>query len=154
MAANYAIGTVGYDTTFELNEFNEPRIRSEIETIKNVLLFVLFSKPGMYPSLPQIGLNINDMLYTFYDDLDVNTLKSQITEQCSMLGAYISSGNIQIRKTKYRNQPSLIIQVSGTEKYPPGYKTDHKNNANQFLIGITYDELNKMIYNVNGRTVN
>ena len=30
--------TVGYDTTFELNEFNEPRLRSEIEVIKDVFL--------------------------------------------------------------------------------------------------------------------
>lgn len=153
MAANYAIGTVGYDTTFELNEFNEPRIRSEVETIKDVLLFVLFSKPGMYPSLPQIGLNINDLLYSFYDELDVDSLKSKITEQCSMLGSYISSGNIQIQKTRYRNQPSLIIQVQGSEKFPEGYKSDNVGNSNRFLIGITYDELNRMIYNVNGKSI-
>lgn len=153
MAANYAIGTAGYDTTFELNEFNEPRICSEIETIKNVLLFVLFSKPGAYPSLPQIGLNINDLLYSFYDELDVDDLKAKISEQCSMLGTYIARSNIQIKKTMYQNRPSLMIQVLGKETFPPKYKADKVGNSKRFLIGITYDELNRMIYNINGKNV-
>jgi hypothetical protein len=57
---------IGYDTTFELNEFNEHRLRSEIELIKNTILFILFAKPGQYPSLPHIGLDIQSMLYSFY----------------------------------------------------------------------------------------
>ena len=68
--ANYAIGSIGYDTTFELNEFNEPKLRSEMETLKNVLLFVLFTKPGQYPSLPTVGLNIGSSLYEFYDEIE------------------------------------------------------------------------------------
>ena len=56
---------IGYDCTFELNEFNEPKLSSEIETIKNTLLFILFSKPGQYPSLPQIGIDINSYLYIY-----------------------------------------------------------------------------------------
>ena len=76
--ANYAIGSIGYDTTFELNEFNEPKLRSEMETLKNVLLFVLFTKPGQYPSLPTVGLNIGSSLYEFYDEIDVDDIKTQI----------------------------------------------------------------------------
>ena len=32
---------IGYDATFELNEFNQPRIRSEIEVVKNTIEFLL-----------------------------------------------------------------------------------------------------------------
>ena len=150
MSANYAQGTnVGYDTTFELNEFNEPRIRSQMETLKDVLLFVLFSKPGSYPSIPQIGMNIEDQLYSFYDEINEDNIKSNIIDQCSLLGTYISDGTIQIKKAIYRNKPSLIIQITGTEHFPAGYKHDNINDTDRFYIGITYDELNKMIYNVN-----
>ena len=141
---------VGYETTFELNEFNQPRIRSELETVKDVVLFVLFTKPGQYPSLPTIGLDIQNMLYGYYDELDTNDLKQKIISQCSALGTYFDKGNIQIKKTKYRNQPSLMIHIEGTETFPPGYMKDYiTENKNQYLIGITYDELNRMIYNIN-----
>lgn len=149
MAANYAVGSVGYDATFELSEFDEPRIRSEIETIRNVLLFVLFSKPGSYPSIPTIGLDIENKLYSYYDEIDEDQLRTQLTEQCEMLGSYISSGNIAIKKLKYHGQPSLIIHIEGTESFPDKYKSDKVGNSKKYLIGITYDELNKLIYNIN-----
>lgn len=149
MAANYAQSSVGYDTTFELNEFSEPRIRSEVETLKDVLLFVLFSKPGQYPSLPTIGMDIGTNLYEFYDEINVDEIKTKLIQHCSMLGAYINDGQILIKKLMYKGQPSLIIHIEGTESFPSTYKHDNIGTSNRYMIGITYDELNKMIYNVN-----
>lgn len=149
---NSMIGSidVGYETTFELNEFNQPRIRSELETVKDIVLFILFSKPGQYPSLPNIGLDIQGMLYGYYDELDVDDLKRKIISQCEALDTYFEKGCIQIKKTKYKNKPSLMIQIAGTESFPPGYMKDYiTESKNQYLIGITYDELNNMIYNIN-----
>lgn len=149
MAANYAVTSIGYDTTFELNEFNEPRIRSEIEVIKDTLLFVLFSKPGQYPSLPLIGLDIGGYLYDFYDEIDVDDLKTKITDQCSMLGSYINGGSLLIKKLIYKGKPSLMIHIEGTETFPASYKSDNIGNSSAYMIGITYNELNKMVYSVN-----
>lgn len=145
---NTSLNTViGYDTTFELNEFREPKIKSEIEVVKDIILFILFSKEGQYPSLPKIGLNIRSYLYSFYDDLNVMELKSELIHQCEALGCYFDMNMINIRKKRYNNQPSLLINVYGTEKYPNGYMKDHIRN-NGYLIGITYDELKRMIYDV------
>lgn len=140
---------IGYDTTFELNEFNEPRIRSEIEVIKDVLLFILFSKPGQYPSLPTIGIDIQSLLFSFYDEIKEDDLEYKISEQCKAMGLYFNDGTIQIKKTKYRGNPSLMISIEGAEKYPDGYMKDHINIADRYLIGITFDELDRMVYNIN-----
>ena len=43
--------SIGADLTFELDQYNEPRLKSEGEMIKDIILYVLFSKPGQYPSL-------------------------------------------------------------------------------------------------------
>jgi hypothetical protein len=144
------IVNLGYDTTFSLNEFSQPRLRSEIELVKNVVLYVLFSKPGQYPSLPNIGLDIQSMLFSFYDEIDVNDLIRNITSQCNALGAYFNDGTIQIKKTKYKNQPSLMIYIEGTESYPldTGYLISGSNDIQSYMIGITFDELNQMIYNI------
>lgn len=157
MSVNYAgngnnvniISTIGFDTTFELSEFNEARIRSEMETIKNVLLFILLSKPGAYPSIPQIGLDIETMLYSYFDELDVADLKNKLIEQCSALGAYINAGLIDIKKLIYRNKPSLIIHIEGTDVFPASYKNDQVGDSTRFMIGITYNDLQELIYNVN-----
>lgn len=148
MAANYEPVTIGYDTTFELNEFHEPRIRSEIEVVMNTLLFVLFSKPGQYPSIPTIGLDIQSNLYEFYEDIDEEDLKAQIIEQCNMLGAYFLDGTITIKKANYKNKPSLLICVDGNAEYPDGYKHDDVGNSDRYLIGLTYDETNKMVSSI------
>lgn len=138
--------SLGYDATFELNEFNQPRIRSEIEVVKNIIMFILFTKPGQYPSLPMIGLDIEGMLYSFYDEINTDKIKENLIKQCNALGYYFDAGMVAIEKMIYKNQPSLLIHVEGTETYPDGYMKDNINNSDRYLIGITFDELNKMIY--------
>ena len=136
----YAKKTMGYDLTFDVNDFNEPKLMSEIETVKNVLLFVLFAKPGQYPSLPKIGMDIEQYLYSFYDELDENDLKSQIVSQCQLLDQYIADNTIEIKKEMYKGQPSLIINVNGTIAYPRNYKWNRTEQYPGFQIGITIDE--------------
>lgn len=139
---------IGYDLTFELNEFNQPKLKSPIELVKNVLMFILFTKPGQYPSLPALGLNIESLLYSFYDELNTEDLKKRIIEQCRALSVYFDEGSIQLVKTKYKGQPSLMIKVAGEEKYPSGYLRDTYNKSNGYLIGISFNELNQLVYNI------
>lgn len=139
---------LGYDAAFELNEFRQPKLRSEIELIKNTILFLLFTKPGQYPSLPHIGLDIQSLLYSFYDELNTDELKSQIITQCNALGSFFDIGIVSFKKVMYRGKPSLLIHIEGEEAYPDGYMKDSIDSANKYLIGITFDELNKMIYSI------
>lgn len=142
------VWSVGYDAAFELNEFNQPKLFSEVELVKNVVLYVLFSKKGQYPSLPFVGMDITSRLYSFYDELNIDEMKAELISQCAALGVYVQSGMIQMKKTKYRGQPSLMINISGKESYPPGYLRDNATSNDTYLIGITYDSLNQLIYNV------
>lgn len=146
----YASSGIGYDLSFEMNEFQEQRICSDLETLKNVLLFIIFTKPGQYPSIPQIGLNIKDELYTNYDEFDVNNFRTQLIEQCALLDAYITDGTISIKKVMYRNTPSLIIRLEGTANLPSAYKVPKASNT-KYYIGLTYDDMKNMIYNVNAQ---
>lgn len=143
---------IGYDTAFALNDFSQPKLRSELELVKNTLLYILFTKPGQYPSLPNIGLDIETLLYNFYDEIDVNEFIKDIAAQCNALGAYFNDGTIQIKKVRYKDAPSLIIYIDGTESYPvvDNYLINGSTmlGPNQYMIGITFDELDKMIYNI------
>lgn len=137
---------IGLDCTFELDQFSRPRLRSEAELIKNTVLFILFTKPGEYPSLPFIGLDIGNLLYSFYDEINEVDLADEIIAQCNALGKYFQNGTIIIRKIRYRNQPSLMIHI---ETNSINSLIGEKNTESyQYQIGITFDELNDLIYNV------
>lgn len=145
----YAESSIGFDSTFQLNEFGKPKITSEIETLKNALLFILYSKPGNFPSIPYLGLDCENMLYSFYDELDEKDIESRIIEQCSLLGIYFQNSTIQIKKLKYQGEPSLLINLQGVEKYPDGYMVNRNGKIVNYMIGVTLDELGKMIHNIN-----
>lgn len=136
---------LGLDCTFELDAFAKPRLRSEAELIKNTLLYILMSKPGQYPSLPFIGMDISNLLYNSYDELKESDLADEIIKQCPVLARYFDDGTIIIRKIKYKGQPSLMIHV---ETSPIENLIGENMTKERFQIGITFNELNDMIYNV------
>lgn len=142
---------LGTDVTFELDKFHRPRLRGEAEIVKNVLLYILFSKPGQYPSLPHIGLNISNRLYSFWDEISEIGLRDEIVAQCRALQVYFEAGEIAIRKVKYRGKPSLLINVT-TSPYDShvrgALETKQEINQTNFLIGVTFNEMNEMIYNI------
>jgi hypothetical protein len=146
---------IGYDCTFELDDFNKPRLREEAELVKNVVLLILFMRPGQYPSIPYLGLNIRDKLYSFYDEIDETSLARELTEQCQALGNYIQQGDVIIKKLIYRDMPSLIIRVSTrvSDGSIINYNNRSQNKANEFYIGISVNELNKLLYNINVRAI-
>lgn len=147
-----SVAQIGYDTTFELDDFGRPRLRSPGELLKNVLLTVLFYKPGQYPSIPTLGLNIGQMLLTFFDEIKEEELKDLIVSQCGALGVFFNSGQILIRKIRYRGKPSLMIHVeTASDDLFQKDRVDSNlapEDSPRFLIGITFDELNEMIYNI------
>lgn len=133
---------VGQDALFELDEFSRPKLISPSEMIKNIIMFILFSKPGSYPSLPEIGLDIQSYLYEFYDSLNVNELKQNIIDQCSLLEFYFNNNNINIIKYKNNGVPSLKINMDYV------INTSNGNQSKSFHIGISYDELKNIIYTI------
>ena len=147
---------VGLDCTFELDEFSKPKVCSESETIKNALMFILFSKPGQYPSIPFLGLNIQEMLYSYYDEFTETELEEKLITQCNALGPYFQSGDVAVKKMMYRNMPSLIIHVSTTmgdvsvAKHVENYRNDRNL---EFFIGLSVTELNELLFNINSRYV-
>jgi hypothetical protein len=146
---------IGRDCTFEIDDFGKPRLRDEAELVKNLVITVLFTRPGNIPSLPHIGLDIHNLLYSFYDEISEDDLENQITTQCQALSPYFRNGSVIIRKMKYKGNPTLLINVSTSSNdtsmrpYMSSRNLDKKNST--FFIGVSIDELNKMLYSENRR---
>ena len=74
------MGTV--DPVYGVNNFNRSKVLTETETKVSNMLMILFGKPGFYPSIPSLGMDINQYLYKFEDEINVEEIKSKLISQC------------------------------------------------------------------------
>lgn len=145
----------GVDCTFELDDFNNPRLRDEAEMIKNIVLTILIMQPGQYASLPVIGMDIKNLLYAEYDNISEEEIENQLIEQCEALAQPIYEGDINVKKVVYRGMNSLVINVNTTNS--DSTIRDAANNGAirspyGFYIGLSVNEINQLLYNVSMKT--
>jgi len=115
------------DPQFGVDSYNRAKILTESQTIVYNILTLLFGKPGFYPSIPQLGMDIQQYLYSFENDFDTNALKSQLASQCRDFIDVIYDGTFDIIKSTYNEQPLLIFVIP----------TIITNSETSLLLGIT-----------------
>ena len=125
------------DPQFGIDSYNRAKVLTETQTIVNNILTLLFGKPGFYPSIPQLGMDISQYLYSFEDDFDVNHLKSQLASQCRDFFDVISDGSFDIVKSSYKDQPLLIFII-------PSVITKTENDL---LLGVTMNSNGEFKFN-------
>lgn len=127
----------GKEPGFGLNNFDGPKYSNETETVAHAMLNLLFGKPGFFPSMPDLGINIQQYLYFFEDDFDVNMLKAKIISQCSEFEQFINDGSLDIIMSSYLNKPLLLVVLPLVIQ----------NSTEHLAIGITTDANGAITYN-------
>jgi len=129
------------DPGFGLNNFGAPKIYNETETVARNVLMVLFGKPGSYPSLPHIGMDIPKLLLTSYDDLSEDALKQELVNQCSSFSSVVRSGEFDVIKT-FNTDKDNVKKPLLLFKIPTQIKTKSRNLViaiESGAKGITYN---------------
>lgn len=125
------------DPTFGKNAFNKPKILNETETTVRNMMTLLFGKPGFYPSIPYLGMNISQYLYSFSDDMDTEGIKAKLASQCNDFLENIRDGTFDVKVTRYKDQPLLIfvlpVIISG--------------KADDLILGVSLNSVGQMVYN-------
>ena len=57
-----------YDVALDYDSMYKPKILSSFESGINIILTLLFMKPGQYPSIPELGIDIESYLFRYSDD--------------------------------------------------------------------------------------
>lgn len=125
------------DPTFSKNAFNKPKILNETETTVRNILTLLLGRPGFYPSIPNLGMDISQYLYNFTDDLDTNSIKAQLASQCTDFMDNITDGSFDVQVTRYKDQPTLLFIL-------PVIVADESSDL---VLGITINKVGQMVYN-------
>lgn len=125
------------DPTFSTNNYNKPKVLTEIETTVNNVLALLFGKPGFYPSIPDLGMDIKQYLYKFEDDINPDEIKTILARQCEDFVPDIQSGDLDVYVTNYNGQSALVFILP--------IITDQKSVS--VALGVTLNEKGEMVYN-------
>ena len=129
---------IGYDTPLELDAFNKPKVISSFEMAINAILTLLFMKPGQYPSVPELGIDIESYLHEYADDPKIpSSIESKLRDQCNQLELINLTFQCYFDKT-VEGIPCLVIRITGSDTLAYG------SQSNTVYIGISYDKLNQL----------
>lgn len=130
---------IGYDVALDYDSTYKPKVLSSFETAINIVLTLLLMKPGQYPSIPELGIDIDQYLHEYADDPNITkTIIDKIYDQCNRLKLMINL-DISCNIEKLSNGlNALIVQITGDEQLAYGAE------SNKVIIGISYDKLNQI----------
>lgn len=130
--------TLGYDVLMDVDAYNKPKVISTFEMCVNAILTLLKMKPGQYPSIPELGIDIEKYLHEYADDPDIpNEIKTKLLDQCNRLQEVEISIDVFIERASDGNN-ALVVKIEGSDTLTYGEKTP------TVIIGITYDKLNRL----------
>lgn len=99
---------VGYG----VDEFNRPKVLSKKDSICQIVMNVLLSKPGGYPSIPSIGVNIRQFIeYVSPEEVDITMLQGMIQSQLNTVLSLDIVGEVLVVQTSMDNQPMTLIVI-------------------------------------------
>lgn len=125
------------EVEFGLDDFQNPKRINDEEALCRTILMILFGRPGCFPSLPEIGMNISQYFYRFVDEIDVNDIKVKLAYQCSIINELIEEGTLNVEMTEYDGRMALTITI-------PTLRND---NTKVLVIGVTTNYDGSVVYN-------
>lgn len=130
--------SLNYDPLLDTDSMGKPKIASSFQLAVNSVLMLLYMKPGQFPSIPELGIDIESYLFEYADDESTPVeVYNKLMDQCNLLG--IVGINIECRfDTMDNGNRALLVDITGTDRLCYGNETGH------VIIGISYDKLNRL----------
>ncbi|MBR5296318.1 MAG: hypothetical protein IKU29_00405 [Parabacteroides sp.] len=130
--------TLGYDVLMDVDDYNKPKVISTFEMCVNAILTLLKMKPGQYPSIPELGIDVEKYLHEYADDPDIpNEIKTKLYDQCNRLMTIDITIDVFVEHDNDGTN-ALIVEVEGSDTLTYG------EESSTVIIGITYDKLNRL----------
>lgn len=133
-----AFQPLGYDVLMDTDSTYKPKVISTFEMCVNSIVMLLKMKPGQFPSIPELGIDIEQYLHEYADDQSIpKIVKSKLEDQLNRLAYTGIDVQVYFDKTE-DGRDALVVRVTGNERLEYGTK------LSPVIIGITYDQLNRL----------
>jgi hypothetical protein len=123
--------------TFGVNDYEKSKTQTERQTIVHDILMILYGKPGFFPSIPSLGMNVKEYLYRAEDEIDTGEIKNLLRTQCSDFGTYIDDDSLDVEKTTYNGQTVLLFILP----------TINDTGEKIAVLGVTLNSKREVVYN-------
>lgn len=129
------------DPAFGVNNFNTPKYYNESQSIANNIICILQGKPGFYPSIPELGMDIRSYLYRPFEEIKPNAIKGELVRQCSKFVKNVRDGSFDVNVVLYQEKPLLVFTIPVTvDQAPQRLSVGVTTNANgELSYVIQYD---------------
>lgn len=130
--------TLGYDVLLDIDSMYKPKVISTFELTVNSIMTLLLMKPGQFPSIPELGLDIESYLFEYSDDKSLlQKLQAQLRDQMNRLD--LSGVDVEFySELTSDGSPALIVIITGNEFATYGVESE------KVIVGITYSQLNEL----------
>jgi len=97
-----------------LNVFNKPAELAGKTAWPRLVLNLLFLRKGTYPSIPRMGIGIQDYEYEYLDSA-IASLQEEIESQCQTYLPELPITQIKVDSAEYQGQKILVIGITFTD---------------------------------------
>lgn len=131
-----------------LNNFKEQKTYSGAIGKAKDIQNLLFMKPGDFPSVPDMGINISSIRYKDIDSLTSGDLRETIRSQINKYITAVPLENIVISKAKINNTYVLFIDITlyadnQALDLTYGIQQQGENNIVNFQLNITENKIGR-----------
>lgn len=97
-----------------INVFNKPMEYQGKTAWFQLILNLMFLRPGTYPSIPVMGIGIQDYEYEYLDDAKDN-IQTAIQDQVKTFLPDIPLDNVDIQSIEYNGKTIMLIAITLNE---------------------------------------
>ena len=127
------------DPAFGMNSFNTPKFYNESVTTAKNIITILEGRPGFFPSIPDLGMDIKRaLLYKDIDEIDTDVIKAELVRQCDVFITNIRNGTFDVQKVLYQDKPLLIFIIPVTIE----------RAAQRLAVGVMLNSKGETIYRI------
>lgn len=76
-----------------------------------LILNLIFLRPGTYPSIPNMGVGLQDYEYEYIDDVKDN-IRNKIEEQVNLFLPDVPLTSVEVTSVEYEGKTILLIVIS------------------------------------------
>ena len=131
------------DPHFGVDHYGRPKMLTESQTIVYNIMTILLGRPGYYPSIPNMGMHVQQYLYNFVDEIDGEAIKQLLIQQCREFSPYVTDGSFDVivathdNPLKKEKTPLLIFKL-------PVILTGRDS---ELILGVTINEEGYFAFN-------
>lgn len=97
-----------------INSFDNPTELTGVKAWSQLMLQLIFLMPGTYPSMPEMGVGIENYQFEFIDDV-VHTLSTSIMEQQRTYLSDIPLTSVTVEPSTINGETVLFIYLTFTK---------------------------------------